>query len=277
MADIAFISATALPDGGSSTHTMVVTLPAHNTGDLIFAAVNLDAGSDPFPRTLSAPGWTVLPGQQSFDTYTHLVIYRVMDGTEGATVTFTVGGGDTLARFGGEIAVYRNTDPANPFVASQTKSAAFTGINTGWTTTAMTTTQAGQMAVMTALLSSSTSTNSYSPAGGSQRWLRATALANRTIGLDNLITASGTSVTFSTSYGANLDYGWMAFLLTPPSVAPTPAPPIGGVGNAVALSAIAAARARQAAHKGHGKPPPTTAPGGHDRQRSIPERWRRHG
>lgn len=85
-------AATAAQNVDSSSY--VVTLPTYTAGDIVFihlANTNRTGATD---TTFSASGWTVLDvGRAHSNAFNRsAVLWRVMDGSEGTTVTVTFGG-----------------------------------------------------------------------------------------------------------------------------------------------------------------------------------------
>lgn len=84
-------SAVTAPPGTSSS-TVTVTLPTYSAGDIVFIQF---AGSWGNPdNTVAATGWTLISRFTTGTTNNNQtsVLYRIMDGTEGTTVTATISG-----------------------------------------------------------------------------------------------------------------------------------------------------------------------------------------
>lgn len=100
------VEATATTDGSSSTATPAIDLPSGiAAGDILLAAISVSTA----PVTLDWPaGWTEMAeGVQGSTDDVGSFAYRIADGTEGATITVTLGAASLFAaascRIGGGV------------------------------------------------------------------------------------------------------------------------------------------------------------------------------
>lgn len=117
------------PTSGASaaTTSLVVTyITGLSIGDVAVVQFNINTGTG---VTATATGWTAVPGftpQTQSNTSLQILMYRIIDGTEGATVTFTI----SLSRLlTWNMVAYSGADPNNSFAGiAQSVAAASTTV-----------------------------------------------------------------------------------------------------------------------------------------------------
>ena len=89
--------ATTADMGATGPTTYVVTLPTYTAGDLVLVQAALFNANGQSNNTLVATGWTQADNASAGTAGNHrqILMYRIMDGTEGTTVTFSFGGSVT--------------------------------------------------------------------------------------------------------------------------------------------------------------------------------------
>lgn len=103
------VESTSTSEETSNTTTHTVTMPSGVTsGDLLIALIAVDAASD---ETITMTGWTSLFSTLATDSET-AVFYRVSDGTEGASETFTTSGSEQSTHAVYRISGYSGTPEA---------------------------------------------------------------------------------------------------------------------------------------------------------------------
>lgn len=147
--------ATTMP--GVASTTFAITLPTYAAGDLVL--INVAGGWSDFAHTGtgSIPGWT-----QQFHGFPnqipHFVFYRVMNGTEGATVTLTQ---SSSAQPGAIATSYTGVKASGTIETSSPSNVTQSG--TTWSVGPITTTQAPDMVCTFAMtiLGTTITTNTY--------------------------------------------------------------------------------------------------------------------
>lgn len=94
----------AVPSGVTSVGTLftgtgasgAVSMPTYASGDVVFVQVFHSNANGTAATTTAPTGWTLVQNFNSFsNVISHMIYRRVMDGSEGSSVTFTWNGGTT--------------------------------------------------------------------------------------------------------------------------------------------------------------------------------------
>lgn len=171
---------------GNAT-TIVINKPTGTTADdllLFTGGANLGA-----TESFSLAGWTRVPNftlQSQGSNTLQDVLYRIADGTEGATFTFTC---TTTGHLSGAVNAYSGVDPNNPFAgiaeagAASTTTVAFpTGTPQAESVYAvLLATDGGTVAQNTATTAPSGYTNSANGQSGVTRWLHSSICDSHTV------------------------------------------------------------------------------------------------
>jgi hypothetical protein len=195
-----WIAATvAIAPGAADLEALTMTTPTSTqSGDLLIATVVTDGDV-----TVSTPsGWTSIDqGQSDSDASTLGVWYRVADGTESTTYTFTWTGDQEAA---GSISRYIGVDTSDPIDGSDSD----TGTST--TPTAPSVTASNANSVVLRIFGSDGSETSTEPTGTTERFgLTSSATAGdatTTSGADAVQAAAGGSGTASFTLGASQEW-----------------------------------------------------------------------
>jgi hypothetical protein len=118
----------------ASGSTYAITMPTYAAGDLVICHFSVDNSNINFDTTLTAAGWS--NNRQRFDLHYMILAWRIMDGSEGSSVTFTFGGTSPSAnQVNGHATSYRGVDPTTPvqtpFVTNGSTSPAAQGYSVG--------------------------------------------------------------------------------------------------------------------------------------------------
>lgn len=118
---VALRNAQVANSGATTPSTLAITKPTGlTTGDVMIANLGANLANT---NSFSLTGWTRVPGftvQSNGSNCMQDVLYRVADGSEGASFTFTCTATGKLA---GDVAAYSGVDNANPFAGVNEKNA----------------------------------------------------------------------------------------------------------------------------------------------------------
>lgn len=189
--------------------TYAVTLPTYLPQDFIFVSIDVDANAFAL-RNASATGWTQLSARRT-DAFSHIVMYRRMNGDEGSTVTFTFD--FSVISAGGEAVSISGVDMTFPFdgladVADSSSN------NTGFTTASVVTGRDYDLAVLSYFSSNSGGAVYVTPPAAVEEWNRTLFSGGRwDVGVDAQIPLAGTSTAYHVTYGTSGNYSYTFFIL----------------------------------------------------------------
>lgn len=227
MAAPSFVNAVATALSSSFTGTYTVTLPTYAADDIVFvliASQNLFGSTD----TLAAAGWTLLDSGligASGVGATYFVFSRVMDGTEGSTVTFTYGGSNSGSNKSfGFASSYRHPDGAPVIDGSVVTGFSITSGSTVFTSLDVETSGADELVLCFIGYTTGSSTPGFNPAAGeTERYDAVSALISgtRVGGASNdQVAATAGSHSAAGAFNTALRYRAVALALAPPAAPP---------------------------------------------------------
>lgn len=208
-AAITYVASTTIPSSGAPAASIAISVPAGiAVGDLLLAQVAVRGGTG---TTVTPPaGWTLVTSGDSTTNLKQSIYYRLVDGTEPASYTFSFSSNQRAAA--GMIA-YRGVDTSAPVNVFSTR---VNASSTSVTTTAVTTTVSDTMIV--GLFATATVSSFTPPAGMTERYDAATSAGpnGATVEAADVLQAAAASSGAKTATAANADVNIGALLALKP-------------------------------------------------------------
>lgn len=205
-----FIDKNSNQDSTNSSST-TANLPTYVSGDLVIVILDLQSNSGT-GTSASATGWTQLVASAT-NQYSLVVMYRIMNGTEGTSVNFTLSQSCSTKGLGA--ASYRGVDPINPIDLSNSGTGNGVIISSHNATSPISTND-NELAVLLNNDQVGGFTITSSPTGVTNRYFAQEGGFTYSDSDISLITASS-SVTFTITYTTSqvVDFQWCIALLNP--------------------------------------------------------------